>query len=94
MSQFMPNIMDLLYLVPAILLALTVHEYAHAYISYRLGDPTPATDGRLSLNPLHHLDPMGTLMLLLFRFGWSGGQFYFGLYQYAGIDRFTKAGHQ
>ncbi|SDE10581.1 site-2 protease family protein [Peptococcus niger] len=71
MSQFMPNIMDLLYLVPAILLALTVHEYAHAYISYRLGDPTPATDGRLSLNPLHHLDPMGTLMLLLFRFGWA-----------------------
>lgn len=71
MSQFLPNIIDLLYLIPAILLALTVHEYAHAYVSYRLGDPTPATDGRLSLNPFHHLDPMGTIMLILFRFGWA-----------------------
>lgn len=71
MSSLLPSLMELLYLVPAILLALTVHEFAHGYVSYRLGDPTPATDGRLSLNPLHHLDPIGTLMLILFKFGWA-----------------------
>ncbi len=71
MSSLLPSLMELLYLVPAILLALSVHEYAHGYVSYRLGDPTPATDGRLSLNPLRHLDPIGTLMLILFKFGWA-----------------------
>lgn len=71
MYSLLPSLIDLFYLVPAILLALSVHEYAHGYASYRLGDPTPATDGRLSLNPLRHLDPIGTLMLILFKFGWA-----------------------
>ena len=57
--------------IPAILIALTVHEYAHGYAAYRLGDPTARSLGRLSLNPLHHLDPIGTLCMLFFHFGWA-----------------------
>lgn len=57
--------------VAAILVAITVHEFAHAWTSDRLGDPTARLQGRVSLNPLAHLDPLGTLMLVLFRFGWG-----------------------
>lgn len=71
MNSILASLNDLLYLAPAILIALTFHEVAHGYVSYRLGDPTPLTDGRLSLNPIHHLDPIGTLMLVFFRFGWA-----------------------
>lgn len=69
--NFFPSFMELLYLFPAILISLTFHEFAHGYISYRLGDPTPIHDGRLSLNPLRHLDPIGAIMLILFKFGWA-----------------------
>lgn len=55
----------------ALLVAITVHEFAHAWTSDRLGDPTARLAGRVTLNPLAHLDPLGTLMLLLFRFGWG-----------------------
>lgn len=55
----------------ALLVAITIHEYAHAWMADRLGDPTARLAGRLTLNPLAHLDPIGTLMLLLFRFGWG-----------------------
>lgn len=55
----------------ALLVAITVHEFAHAATADRLGDPTPRLMGRLTLNPLAHLDPLGTLMLLLVRFGWG-----------------------
>ncbi len=61
----------LLYSVPAILIAMVLHELAHGYVSYRLGDPTPKETGRLSLNPLRHLDPLGSLMLLFVGFGWA-----------------------
>lgn len=54
-----------------VLAAITVHEWGHAMASDLLGDPTPRRAGRLSLNPLHHLDPAGTLALLFFRFGWA-----------------------
>jgi len=57
--------------VAALLAAITVHEFAHAWTSDRLGDPTARLAGRVTLNPLAHLDPLGTLMLLLFRFGWG-----------------------
>ena len=65
-----------LYAIPAVLLALSFHELAHAYVSYRLGDPTAQRLGRLTMNPLKHLDPFGTLMLLIsmysgFGFGWA-----------------------
>lgn len=55
----------------AVLLALAIHEYAHAVVAVRLGDPGPKYAGRLTLNPLPHLDPIGTIMLFLFSFGWA-----------------------
>lgn len=55
----------------ALLVAVTVHEFAHAWTADRLGDPTARLAGRVTFNPLAHLDPLGTLMLLLFRFGWG-----------------------
>jgi len=61
----------LLLRVIAILVAVTVHEFAHAWTADRLGDPTPRTRGRLSLNPIVHLDPIGSLLLLLAGFGWA-----------------------
>lgn len=57
--------------LPAIFLAITVHEYAHGWTAYRCGDPTAKIAGRLTLNPLAHLDIIGALCLLLFRFGWA-----------------------
>lgn len=51
--------------------AIIFHELAHGYVAYRLGDPTAKLLGRLSLNPLKHLDPIGTLMLFLVGFGWA-----------------------
>lgn len=55
----------------SLVVAITVHEFAHALSAERLGDPTPRLMGRLTLNPLAHLDPIGTLMLLIARFGWG-----------------------
>lgn len=57
--------------VPAILLAISFHELGHAFVAYKLGDVTQKYQGRLTLNPLAHLDPVGAIMLLLFRFGWA-----------------------
>lgn len=65
------TISNLLYTIPAVLIAIVLHEWAHGFISYKLGDPSPKAEGRLSLNPLKHLDPVGTLCLLFFRFGWA-----------------------
>jgi Zn-dependent protease len=61
----------ILFAVPSILIASTVHEYFHAWIAYKLGDPTPKAHGRLTLNPLAHIDPIGAIMMVVFRFGWS-----------------------
>lgn len=63
--------MGLLYSIPAVLLALSIHEYAHAYAAYKCGDPTARNLGRMTLDPVKHLDPIGTICLLLFRFGWA-----------------------
>lgn len=57
--------------VVALLLAITVHEYAHAWAAYKSGDDTAKLMGRLTLNPLAHLDPLGTLFLFLVGFGWG-----------------------
>ena len=57
--------------IPALLIGFAFHEFAHAWVADRLGDPTPRSQGRLTLNPLVHLDLFGTLMALLFRFGWA-----------------------
>ena len=65
------GIIELLLTLPSILIALTVHEMSHGYIAYKLGDPTAKMYGRLTLNPLKHLDPIGALCMLIFRFGWA-----------------------
>lgn len=64
-------IYDFIYIVPAALIAIMMHELAHGYVSYILGDPTPKRQGRLSLNPAKHLDVVGTICLILFRVGWA-----------------------
>lgn len=61
----------LLLSAPGVLIAITFHEFAHGYAAYKLGDDTAKNEGRLSLNPLDHLDPIGTLMLLVAGFGWG-----------------------
>lgn len=65
------DLSTLIYRVPALLLALSFHEYAHAVVSDSLGDPTPSATGRLTMNPLAHLDAVGTLLLVLCGFGWA-----------------------
>lgn len=66
------NILLYLYAIPAILISLSFHEFSHAYVSYKLGDPTARNLGRITLNPLKHLDPLGTIMLLASMFGGVG----------------------
>jgi Zn-dependent protease len=65
------KIQSLLLIAPPILLALTFHEFAHAYVAHLFGDDTAQKSGRLSLNPLRHLDPLGTIMIFLVQFGWA-----------------------
>lgn len=67
-NEFLDN---LIYILPAVLISLSVHEFAHAFVSYKLGDVSQRSRGRLTLNPLKHLDPGGTLCLLFFGFGWA-----------------------
>lgn len=55
----------------ALIISITIHEFSHAFVADKLGDPTPRIQGRLTLNPLAHLDPLGTLALLFTRFGWG-----------------------
>ena len=57
--------------IPAVLFAITVHECAHGWAAYLMGDSTARYSGRLSLNPLRHMDPIGALCMLFFRFGWA-----------------------
>ena len=64
-------ILQIIILAPPILLALTVHEFAHGYVAYRFGDPTAKNEGRLTLNPLKHLDPIGTLAFFIIKIGWA-----------------------
>jgi len=60
-----------LLLLPAIVIAITLHEFAHAYSAYKLGDQTPKVQGRVTLNPLSHLDPAGLIVLIFVGFGWG-----------------------
>ncbi len=62
---------ELLRIVPAILVGLTVHELAHSYVALLLGDDTPKRLGRLTLNPIKHIDPIGFILLLVAGFGWA-----------------------
>jgi Zn-dependent protease len=64
-------VLRLLLQIPALLLAVTVHELAHGLVADRLGDPTARLNGRLTLNPLPHIDPLGALAFILVGFGWA-----------------------
>ena len=65
------NIMSIIAGLPGLILAMTVHEYAHARVAVELGDITPRVMGRLTLNPKAHIDPIGLLCLFLVHFGWA-----------------------
>jgi len=65
------SLAELLKVVPAVLAGLTLHELSHAWVALRLGDDTPRSSGRLSWNPLKHIDPIGFLMLVVAGFGWA-----------------------
>ena len=62
---------DMIYAIPGLLIALTVHEYAHAKVADNLGDFTPRMNGRLTLNPVAHIDPIGLIMLFFAQIGWA-----------------------
>ncbi|MGD9380515.1 MAG: site-2 protease family protein [candidate division WOR-3 bacterium] len=67
----MSSLLGYMLSLPAILIVITVHEYFHGYIAYRLGDPTAKIAGRLTFNPIKHIDVFGFIAFLLFRFGWA-----------------------
>lgn len=71
MSYGTSGLFSLVLSIPAVLLAITVHEFGHAFAAYKLGDDTPVRQGRLSLNPLDHVDPLGIAMLLFAHIGWG-----------------------
>lgn len=63
--------MEFLMSIVALVLVITIHEFSHAWVANFLGDPTAKNEGRVSLNPLRHLDPLGTLMIFIIRIGWG-----------------------
>lgn len=72
--QYIQNPMELLALLltlPGVIVAITFHEFAHAFVADKLGDDTPRRQGRLNLNPLSHIDPVGFFMLIFAHFGWG-----------------------
>jgi Zn-dependent protease len=77
------------YVVIVLAIAFTVHEFAHAYVAYKFGDPTAKNQGRLTLSPLAHLDPLGTLLIFIAGFGWAKpvpvNRFYFKKPRLAGV---------
>ena len=70
-SNPMDWLMDVLMTLPAIIIGLSFHEYAHALVSYKLGDPTPKMQGRVTINPMAHVDPIGLAALIFCGFGWG-----------------------
>lgn len=67
----MNSILNMILMIPGMLIAFTFHEYAHAYVADKLGDKTPRFQGRLTLNPIAHIDPIGFIAVLIFSFGWA-----------------------
>lgn len=67
----MSYLLNKLLMLPGILLAISIHEFSHGYAAVKLGDDTPQLQGRMTLNPLKHIDPLGFLCLLLVGFGWA-----------------------
>ncbi len=71
MLNFLPNPAQLISYIIIMLIALPVHEFSHAFVADRFGDTTPRANGRLTLNPLAHLDPIGSLLMIVAGFGWA-----------------------
>ena len=67
----MDYLIDKLLILPGILLGISIHEFSHGFAAVKMGDDTPLMQGRLTLNPMKHIDPMGFMCLLLFGFGWA-----------------------
>jgi Zn-dependent protease len=65
------SITEILQIVPAVLIGLTIHELSHAFVALRLGDDTPKALGRLTINPIKHIDPLGFVLLVVAGFGWA-----------------------
>lgn len=63
--------MEMLYRLPAVFVGFSFHEYAHALAAYHMGDNTAKNNGRLTIDPMAHIDPLGILMLIIFKFGWA-----------------------
>lgn len=71
-SQFLAFPLEMIpYVVITLMIAFTLHEFAHAYVAYKFGDPTAKRQGRLTLSPLAHLDPFGTILIFIAGFGWA-----------------------
>ncbi|WP_246944548.1 site-2 protease family protein [Bacillus pinisoli] len=65
------DVQTIIYFIVTLLIAFTLHEFAHAYVAYKFGDPTAQKQGRLTLSPLKHLDPIGAIALFILGFGWA-----------------------
>ncbi|NLZ49241.1 MAG: site-2 protease family protein [Clostridiales bacterium] len=71
MDLLRSKVLNILLVLPALLIGFTIHEFAHAYMADKLGDKTPRFQGRLTFNPLAHIDPLGFIMILIAGFGWA-----------------------
>lgn len=71
LEYFLYELLNYMLMIPTVLIALSFHECAHGFVAYKLGDPTAKHLGRLTLNPIKHIDPLGALCMLLCRFGWA-----------------------
>ncbi|GAP61741.1 hypothetical protein ARMA_0164 [Ardenticatena maritima] len=69
--MFVNSVAEFIAVAIAVVLAITVHEFAHAWVADQMGDPTPRREGRVTLNPRAHLDPLGTLLFFIAGFGWG-----------------------
>ena len=65
------DMLGILLILPGVIIAITFHEFAHAYVADSLGDTTPRSQGRLNLNPISHIDPVGLALLIFVHFGWG-----------------------
>ena len=71
MDYILDFLLELVIIAPIVLIALTFHECAHGFVAYKLGDPTAKYMGRLTLNPIKHIDPIGAICMLIAHFGWA-----------------------
>ena len=65
------GLIETLYFIPALLISLSIHEFGHSYVAYKLGDKSQKIMGRLTLSPFAHIDPLGFIFILIFKFGWG-----------------------